>query len=352
MAEQWPQSFVGEALQFVICLLAGFAVAWVFGLVELPSKRNGAKLEGVEGVEDVGISRDRGCRGRVAKRESVTSAKRDNRPSSKLRVPEELVSQVSRWLNLKDISALTTANVGFQRQFWQAADVWAQLAVDRRLPARPLRAAESEPGGASARESFRRSLFRLAGYRLHALAGGGGDVGSALRNGGADVSSNSEGQSSSFPLGGSWNYAEVLTEATHMMSGIMPRDGPEVIEDLYVVAEMSLQGHDSADGASAAAADRFLRAARERRDIFDEDQLERLDLACEGAIHFDKLMERTMREFYEGLPQVQAEMQGFYAPDSRNEAESVSETASKHLRAEYEAMHEAEYETFFREQLS
>eukprot|EP00927_Polykrikos_kofoidii_P062388 TRINITY_DN5719_c0_g2_i1.p1 TRINITY_DN5719_c0_g2~~TRINITY_DN5719_c0_g2_i1.p1 ORF type:complete len:214 (-),score=29.88 TRINITY_DN5719_c0_g2_i1:167-808(-) len=213
-----------------------------------------------------------------------------------------------------------------------------------------MSSAESESGGASAWDMFRRSFFRLAGYRPHALAHGGSDAPAATRNPGADAKSSSAGPCPSTGLG-SWNYAEVLIEATHKMSGITSSDGPEVIEDLYVIAEMSLQGHDSADAASAAAADHFLQAARERVDIFDEDQLERLELACEGAIHLDYLMENTVREFYEDLPHPK-EMQGFYTLDPCNESGLVSDIAGEHLRAQYEAMHEAEYETYLRERLS
>lgn len=313
-----PLAFVTEVAQFCICVLAGFVAAWLFGLVQLPLSRSLAEPENA--IAKPAFRHGGGC----------------GSDSVKLRVPQELVSQITRWLPVKDVAALSTTSVRFQRQFWQASEVWIQLAIDRRLlswssTTQPFC---TEMRAVEAREAFRRSLFRLAGYRLRALAGGGGCSSSAAGS--------SRGTCS-------WNYAEVLAEAAHMMNGLMPRDGPAAIEDLCVVAEMSLQGHDSADDASAAAAECFLQAARLRVDIFDEDQLERLEVACEGAIHFDKLMETTMREFYEGLPQVQAELQGFYPSDYRPEADPFLEATGKSLTAEYEAMHESEYEVSIRE---
>jgi len=80
-----------------------------------------------------------------------------------------------------------------------------------------------------------------------------------------------------------------------MVAGVMPCDGPEILEELCSAVECALNSFDPACGRSVKAAEAFLCAAFRSIDMIGESVYERMEYAFRSAQNLHDLMTSSMR---------------------------------------------------------
>jgi len=202
-------------------------------------------------------------------------------------LPTELLCEVARFVDLRDVSALGTANRRILHKIWNGSEVWQHLANDRGLhltlcSSQTSRASTSQdtshPG--AMRQAFRRALYRVDGSQLLKL--GEVDPDEAL----------------------SENYIDsLLAEAARMVRGLLPSDGPEALQEVFVPAvEKALLLHDPSSKVLKHAVEDFMALVRQRRDIFSSIQVDRFESAVANATAFQGLLEASMVKSQEVSP--------------------------------------------------
>lgn len=177
-------------------------------------------------------------------------------------LPAEVGAEVSRYLRLQEAARAAGVCHELHGCLWDAAEVWCARAADFGLL--PPFGAAAGLDGCFLREAFRMDAFDVGGRRLKVLS----EADPAL----------------------------VLEEATRVVRGAMPRDGPGVCERLCKVTSHALQGHDPKCLTSAAAAEAFLKVVRKRTDLWDEGQVEQLEEAHRCALNLQVAMDTVMEE--------------------------------------------------------
>lgn len=196
-------------------------------------------------------------------------------------LPHEITAEVARCLPLRDFASLSAASSSTWQRFGLSAEAWHLLAADHQVELyrsieTPEKSSEGAALGWKLREAFRRSLFHIDGQRLFHL-------GSAV------------------PGLGGVGHSAVLSEAAHVVYGLMPRDGMEAVELTCLAAERALQAHNPANKDAATAAIGFLQVMRQRHETFNVAQAERLEGAYSSALQLQTLMDVAMDESFDDM---------------------------------------------------
>lgn len=233
-------------------------------------------------------------------------------------LPVDIAASLATFVNVADLSELGVASQAVRERCWEPHQVWTVLAVERHLHSMvPLPVDLAGP-----RERFRMAYFHLD-------AGGADDrLNKAREAGGCD-----------WPV-------RVLEEASHMLSGSMPRDGEALTSRVYDAAEAAFQAHEVLSDSAAQAAEAFLAVARRRSDVVGRWQVRHLEEVRRTALCLEATMGIAMKKFFADLPEVQAEARGFWG-ETTDQPNQFHVYLPELEDAEYTAMHEAEREAQF-----
>jgi hypothetical protein len=167
-------------------------------------------------------------------------------------LPLETNAEISGWLSLGDSAELAATSTSNWHRFGMAADAWCTRAAQSGLCC--------IVGNGNMREAFRQNYFRVTIQFLQTL-------------------------SSAVPDDKDAGCVAVLVEAAHVMRGLMPRDGKQVIDKTCQIAERALQAHNPSSEEAIKAASQILKLVWIRRDIFDADTAMGLENAYSSALH-------------------------------------------------------------------
>jgi hypothetical protein len=306
-----PQSELRDELTVILlCFLAGFFTLRVFPVrrrrvkaAPLPasndtwSKDSGVSLPPVAtwpdtfltGLQSLAVQLSAGLIQRLHKADQ-DKPQPAPAPEGLAGFPHEITAEIARCLPLHDFASVSAAGSACWQRFGLSADAWHLLAndygIDMRLDAGLGGGASSTTAasGSDLREAFRCRHFRIDGHDLISLV-------------------------DSAPGVGGMGHAAILTEAAHVVRGLMPRDGAECLEMICEVTERALQAHNPANKEAASAAARFLSAVRLRSeprvdlppDVVSVAQLERLESAYSSALQLQALMDVAMDQSFEEM---------------------------------------------------
>mmetsp|Transcript_41814 Transcript_41814/g.75925 ORF Transcript_41814/g.75925 Transcript_41814/m.75925 type:complete len:312 (-) Transcript_41814:176-1111(-) len=183
-------------------------------------------------------------------------------------LPVEVLCEVITFMGLKDASAVSTVDRKVCSQLWDSPEVWISLSPHHGLQL-PLSSACGLPG--SMRQAFRRSLHRIDGQCLHSL--------------GAGVCSSVSGLDCEIEL--------FLAEAKHMVCGLLPSDGSEIVQVLSEGVEQALLLHDHTNKGMATAVQQFMEIAKRRSDIFTYVELDLFERAIDNAVALMGLLDAS-----------------------------------------------------------
>jgi len=184
-----------------------------------------------------------------------------------LQLPPDIRAEPACFLDLKTFAALATVERAAFQHLWDSPATWQVLALYHGVP-RPLAAAvpaaASDAGGVALCSAFRRAMFRLDGERLRSRSG-------------------------------RKDHLATLEEAAHMVAGLMPCDGPAIVEELCSAVERALNSFDPACTRSVKAAEAFFDSAFRSIDLIGEPLFERMEHAFRSAQNIHELMTSSMR---------------------------------------------------------
>jgi hypothetical protein len=173
-------------------------------------------------------------------------------------LPLEINAEIAGWLSLGDSAALAASSTSNWHRFGMAAEVWCTRAAQCGL--------ERISGNGNLREAFRQNYFRVTIHLLQSL-------------------------DSAMPDNKGAGCIAVLVEAAHVVRGLMPRDGKEVIDKTCQIAERALQAHDPSNEEATEVASQFLKLVGYRRDIVDADTAMGLENAYSNALQLQAFIE-------------------------------------------------------------
>jgi hypothetical protein len=208
-------------------------------------------------------------------------------------LPPEINAEVTRYLGLADLAALSACAASTWKNFGGSPEVWGTLARDRAIDIHS--SWTSDP-----REAFRCEYFRTDGQQLQRLS------------------------SEMFGVGGT-GYAAALIEAAHVARGLMPSDGRQAWEVTCQTAERALQAHNPSNEEAAAAAIEFLQVVRHRREYVGAAELERLEDAYNSALQLQAFMDVAMEENLDDIESVSDQSEVSASSSSRVDGNGAME---------------------------
>jgi len=152
-----------------------------------------------------------------------------------LQLPPDIRAEPACFLDLKTFAALATVERAAFQHLWDSPATWQVLA-----------------------------MFRLDGERLRSRSG-------------------------------RKDHLATLEEAAHMVAGLMPCDGPAIVEELCSAVERALNSFDPACTRSVKAAEAFFDSAFRSIDLIGEPLFERMEHAFRSAQNIHELMTSSMR---------------------------------------------------------
>lgn len=196
-------------------------------------------------------------------------------------LPHEITAQIAHCLPLHDFAAASAASSAARQRFGLSPEAWYLLAAHHHVDLPKARndrgnSLNSDALGQVLREAFRCGLFRIEEQHIAKL----GCIAPGIAGAG---------------------HASVLTEAARVVRGLMPRDGADLADLTCSAAERALQAHNPSNTEAASAASAFLQVARDRHDIFDAFQMDRLEGAYSSALQLQALMDVAMDDSLDEL---------------------------------------------------
>lgn len=200
-------------------------------------------------------------------------------------LPAELRAEVGACLSLSDLAALSVSEVAQQHGIWSTPEVWARLAHRHGCGGAATALLPFGCGAAPPsimRERFRKAAFRVDGGGLLALF------------------------TDTPPQLG--DFAPLFAEASHLLRGLMPQDGPTPSGWLCEILASALRSYDASEDRLVDAASSVLRAARLRGDILSEEQIQSLSAANSHAVTLGRILDSAMQEHEQQLQAQRDEM--------------------------------------------
>lgn len=255
LSEDCTFESLGEALQVFTFTALGYVLIKAFAN-RAQLRQNGPELRATESTTTVPIAQSviqtgespitRWTRLRCDNNAHVTQLKLQKPvPVASGALPMtllvDLAASLATFVDIAELSRLSTASRCSRDRFWYQHQVWAELFIARGWELNDVAA-----------DRFREMYFHISGGRPRALL-------AQARNG--------SGQAS-----------EILEEVSRMLRGLMPRDGRSALDCVLEAAADAIWAHEVSNDRAACAVKTFLQVAKRRDDLLSPCQLEGLDL--------------------------------------------------------------------------